>query len=62
MFWSGLFGGGAAEAYDRDFGGCDAALPLFGSGRLDQTGSSSKAGLIAVSCERRVWIKESGHC
>jgi hypothetical protein len=27
---------------------CDVALPLFGSGRLDQTGSSCKAGLIAV--------------
>jgi hypothetical protein len=62
MFWSGLFGGGAAESYDRDFGGCDVALPLFGSGRLDQTGSSCKAGLIAAFCEGRVWIKESGHC
>jgi hypothetical protein len=61
-FWSGLFGGGAAESYDRGFGGCDVALPLFGSGRLDQTGSSCKAGLIAAFCERRVWIKESGHC
>jgi hypothetical protein len=37
-------------------------LPLFGSGRFDQTGSSCKAGLIAVFCERRVWIKERGHC
>jgi hypothetical protein len=27
---------------------CDVALPLFGSGRLDQTGSSCKAGLIAA--------------
>jgi hypothetical protein len=27
---------------------CDVALPLFGSGCLDQTGSSCKAGLIAV--------------
>jgi hypothetical protein len=36
---------------------CDVALPLFGSGRLDQTGSSRKAGLIAVFCERRMWIK-----
>jgi hypothetical protein len=27
---------------------CDVALPVFGSGRLDQTGSSCKAGLIAV--------------
>jgi hypothetical protein len=27
---------------------CDVALPLFGSGRLDQTGSICKAGLIAV--------------
>jgi hypothetical protein len=27
---------------------CGVALPLFGSGRLDQTGSSCKAGLIAV--------------
>jgi hypothetical protein len=61
-FWSGHFGGGAAESYDRGFGGCDAALPLFGSGRIDQTGSSCKAGLIAAFCERRVWIKESGHC
>jgi hypothetical protein len=26
----------------------DVALPLFGSGRFDQTGSSCKAGLIAV--------------
>jgi hypothetical protein len=61
-FWSGLFGGGAAESHDRGFGGSDVALPLFGSGRLDQTGSSSKAGLIAVFYERGVWIKESGHC
>jgi hypothetical protein len=61
-FWSGLFGVGAAESYDRGFGGCDVALPLFGSGRLDQTGSSCKAGLIAAFCKRRVWIKESGHC
>jgi hypothetical protein len=37
---------------------CDVALSLFfGSGRLDQTGSSCRAGLIAVYCERRVWIK-----
>jgi hypothetical protein len=27
---------------------CDVALPLIGSGRLDQTGSGCKAGLIAV--------------
>jgi hypothetical protein len=27
---------------------CDVALPLFGSDRLDQTGSSCKAGSIAV--------------
>jgi hypothetical protein len=53
---------GAAESYDRGFGGCDVALPLFGSGRLFKTGSSCKAGLIAVFCERRVWIKESRHC
>jgi hypothetical protein len=33
------------------------ALPLFGLGCFDQTGSSFKAGLIAVFCERRVWIK-----
>jgi hypothetical protein len=39
---------------------CDVALPLFGSGRLDQTGSSCKAGLIAVFCERGVWIKGEG--
>jgi hypothetical protein len=29
---------------------CDVALPLFDSGRLDQTGSSCKVGLIAVFC------------
>jgi hypothetical protein len=39
---------------------CDVALPLFGLGRLDQTGSSCKAGLISVFCERRVWIKREG--
>jgi hypothetical protein len=38
MFWSGLFGGGAAESCDRGFGGYDVALPLFGSGRLHQIG------------------------
>jgi hypothetical protein len=27
-FWSGLFGGGAAESYDRGFGGCDGVCPL----------------------------------
>jgi hypothetical protein len=61
--WSGLFGGGTAEYYDSYLGAvtwCDVALPLFGSGRLDQTGSSYKAGLIAVFCERRVWIKREG--
>jgi hypothetical protein len=61
-FWSGLFGGGAAKSYDRGFGGCVVALPLFGSGRLDLTGSSCKAGLVAAFAERRVWVKESGHC
>jgi hypothetical protein len=59
-FWSGLFGGGAAESYDRCFWGCDVALPLFGFGCLDQTGSSCKAGLIAVLCERGVWIERDG--
>jgi hypothetical protein len=59
-FWSGHFGSGAAESYDRSFGGCDVALLLFGLGCLDQTGSSCKAGLIAVFCERRVWIKRGG--
>jgi hypothetical protein len=39
---------------------CDVALPLFGSGRLDQTGSSCKAGWIAAFCEIRVWIKREG--
>jgi hypothetical protein len=39
---------------------CDVALPLFGSGRLDQSGSSCKAGFIAVFCERRVWINVGG--
>jgi hypothetical protein len=61
-FWSGLFGVGAADSCDRGFGGCDVALLKFGSGHLDQAGSSCKAGLVAVFCERRVWIKESRHC
>jgi hypothetical protein len=50
-FWSGLSGGGAAESYDRLFWVCDVALPVFGLGCPDQTGSSCKAGLIAVFCE-----------
>jgi hypothetical protein len=59
-FRSGHFGGGAAESYDSSFGRCDVALPLLFLGCLDQTGSSCQAGLIAVFCERRAWIKREG--
>jgi hypothetical protein len=50
--WSGLFGGGAAESYDRCFWGSDVVLTLVGLSCLDQIGSSCNAGLIAVFWER----------
>jgi hypothetical protein len=50
-FWSSLLGAAQPNLMIDVFAAvtwCDMALPLFGSGRLDQTGSSCKAGLIAV--------------
>jgi hypothetical protein len=49
--WSGLFWGAPPNLMTALLGAvtwCGVALPLFGSDRLDQTGSSCKAGLIAV--------------
>jgi hypothetical protein len=51
-FGSVLFGGGAAEYYDRCFEGSDVVLPLVGLSCPDQTGSSCKVSLIAVLWER----------
>jgi hypothetical protein len=53
-FWSGLFGGGAAESYDRWVWSGDMVLPLVGLSDLDKTGSSCKVSLIAVFWERRL--------